>query len=91
MSFFGLFGPPDVQKLKANRDIDGLIKALDYEKDLSVRSAAADALGKTGDAPAVEPLITVLKDGKMRGFKAGKEWWVTESALNEFINKGGGE
>jgi excisionase family DNA binding protein len=32
-----------------------------------------------------------LKDSKMRGFKAGKEWRVTESALNEFINKGGGE
>jgi excisionase family DNA binding protein len=32
-----------------------------------------------------------LKAGKMRGFKAGKEWRVTESALNEFINKGGGE
>ena len=32
-----------------------------------------------------------IKDGKMRGFKAGKEWRVTESALNEFINKGGGE
>jgi hypothetical protein len=63
MAFFGLFGPPDVQKLKANRDIEGLIKALDYEKDLSVRSAAADALGKTGDARAVEPLITILKDG----------------------------
>jgi excisionase family DNA binding protein len=32
-----------------------------------------------------------LKEGKMRGFKAGKEWRVTESALNEFIHKGGGD
>lgn len=32
-----------------------------------------------------------LKEGKMRGFKAGKEWRVTESALNEFINQGGEE
>ena len=29
----GLFGPPNVEKLKAKSDIDGLIKALAYEKD----------------------------------------------------------
>jgi excisionase family DNA binding protein len=43
---------------------------------------------------SVDPKRTVmrwLKDGKMRGFKAGKEWRITESALTEFINKGGGE
>jgi len=26
-----------------------------------------------------------LKDGKLKGFKAGKEWRITESALNDFI------
>jgi excisionase family DNA binding protein len=43
---------------------------------------------------SVDPKRTVMrwiKEGKLRGFKAGKEWRVTESALNEFINKGGGE
>jgi HEAT repeat protein len=29
----GLFGPPNVEKMKAKRDIDGLIKAVMYRKD----------------------------------------------------------
>ncbi len=57
-----LFGPPNVEKMKAKKDIKGLIKALDYEKDLFVRLAAAEALGEIGDACAVEPLIAALKD-----------------------------
>ena len=27
------FGPPDVEKMKANRDVTALIKALDYQKE----------------------------------------------------------
>jgi HEAT repeat protein len=59
----GLFGPPDIAKLEAKRDVNGLIKALGYQKDWSVRRAAAEALGKIGDAGAVEPLVEALKDG----------------------------
>ncbi|NQT71853.1 MAG: HEAT repeat domain-containing protein [Chloroflexi bacterium] len=40
-----LFGPPNVQKLKAKGNIKGLIKALGYKKDASVSQAAAEALG----------------------------------------------
>ena len=58
----GLFGPPDVAKLKAKGDVKGLIKALGYQKDWHVRQAAAEALGKIGDARAVEPLVAALKD-----------------------------
>ncbi len=58
----GLFGPPDVEKLKAKGDVPGLIKALGYGKDWKVRWAAVGALGKIGDARAVEPLIVVLND-----------------------------
>ena len=43
-----LFGPPNVEKLKAKGNVKGLIKALDYKKDASVRRAAAKALGKSG-------------------------------------------
>lgn len=57
-----LFGPPNVEKLKAKGDVKGLIKALRYEKDYRVRRDAAKALGKIGDARAVEPLIHALKD-----------------------------
>jgi HEAT repeat protein len=57
-----LFGPPDVAQLKAKRDIQGLIKALGYTADVSVRRAAAAALGELGDARAVAPLSLALRN-----------------------------
>lgn len=59
MGIFG--GKPNIEKLKAKKDIEGLIKALKH-KDKTVRSDAACALGDTGDARAVELLIKALKD-----------------------------
>jgi HEAT repeat protein len=56
-----LSGTPDVEKLRARRDVKGLVKGLEDE-DLHVRIAAAGALGAIGDARAVEPLIATLKD-----------------------------
>lgn len=54
----GLFGPPNVEKMKAKGDVPGLIEALDYEKDNgSTRGKAVVALGEVGDARAVEPLL----------------------------------
>jgi len=43
--------------MKAKRDVKGLIKALNYKKDDSVRRKAAWALGLIGDKRAVKPLI----------------------------------
>jgi HEAT repeat protein len=57
-----LFGPPNVEKLKVERDVKGLIKALRYVKDEKVRLAAAGALGDIGDARALDPLVAVLQD-----------------------------
>jgi HEAT repeat protein len=57
-----LLGPPDVEKLKAKRDVKGLIKALGYEKASTVRMAAARVLGEIGDARAVKPLTGALGD-----------------------------
>lgn len=57
-----LFGPPDVAKLQAKADVKGLIQALGYQKDSGIRTAAARALGMTGDARAVEPLLAALRD-----------------------------
>lgn len=57
-----LFGPPNVEKMKAKRDVKGLINALGYQKDFSVRMWAASGLGQIGDARAVAPLISALKD-----------------------------
>ena len=52
-----LFGPPNVAKMKARKNIKGLIKALGYDDDSDIREAAAIALGELGDARAVEPLV----------------------------------
>ena len=55
-----LFGPPDVAKLQARRDIAGLINALGYGKDPSVRRSAADILGQMG-GPAIGSLVIALR------------------------------
>jgi len=66
MALFGLIGKPDVNKLKMNNDIDGLITALRYKKDYFVRKTAADALGQIGNTRAVESLINTLNDEDYR-------------------------
>jgi HEAT repeat protein len=60
-----LFGPPNVEKLKAKADVKGLTKALRYKKDFEVPGRAARALGEIGDARAVPPLIAALNDEHM--------------------------
>jgi len=63
-----LFGPPNTEKMRAKRNINGLIKALTYnkdgtdEEDRSIRRHAAICLGEIKDRRAVEPLIAALKD-----------------------------
>lgn len=68
----GLFGPPDIAKLKAKRDIAGLVKALVHQKDRSLAVPAADALGEIRDPRAVALLIAALgdKDWKLRAAAA---------------------
>src|SRR5674476_493575 len=58
----GLFGPPNVAKLKARGSVKGLLKALEYRDHSDVRKAAAEALGQIGDPGAVEVLAARLKD-----------------------------
>ncbi len=58
----GIFGPPDVEKMKARRNVKGLIKALSYRNDWGVRVSAVRTLGKFGDSRAVESLIATLND-----------------------------
>jgi len=54
-------GKPNVKKMKAKKDVEGLIEAL-KNKDWYVRAEAAGVLGGIEDARAVEPLIQALKD-----------------------------
>ena len=58
----GLFGPPNIDKMKAKRDIKGLVKAMEYQKDAGIRKKAAEALGELRDIGAVDPLIAAFKD-----------------------------
>jgi len=60
MGILGLF-KPNVRRMKVKKDVEGLIKALNYERDHDVRMGAAEALGEIGDKRAVEPLIQALK------------------------------
>jgi HEAT repeat protein len=62
MSLFNKY--PDTKKMEARKDIEGLIKTLGYQKDQAniVQGNAASALGRIGDARAVEPLIAKLKE-----------------------------
>jgi HEAT repeat protein len=52
---------PNIGKMKAEKDVEGLIKAL-KDEDYYVRERAAEALGKIKGTTAVQPLIQALKD-----------------------------
>ncbi len=66
MSLFDFITKPKVLRLKARSDIQGLIKALEYEKDYVVPQQARDALVAIG-LPAVEGLIAMLNQHDLRG------------------------
>ena len=69
-----LFGPPNVEKQIAKKNLKGLIKALEYHRDhpkrespdfersRAVRRKAAQALGALGDASAFDSLLESLRD-----------------------------
>ncbi|BAI61846.1 hypothetical protein MCP_1774 [Methanocella paludicola SANAE] len=58
---FGL-GKPDVNKLESRRDINGLVKALDYKNDTIVRQNAIKALAKIGGDSVVGSILTAFND-----------------------------
>jgi len=51
----------DVMDLKRKGDIDGLIRALQYQGDTAVRAEAAGSLGHLGELRAVDSLISTLQ------------------------------
>ncbi len=57
---------PNVEKLKAGRDIEGLIRASGYGRDPCVRSEAVLALGDFFDGRIAGALGEALKDGDAR-------------------------
>jgi len=53
---------PNPERLLKKRDVEGLIKAIRYKDDSTVRAKAAAALGAFGDPRSVEALIEALGD-----------------------------
>lgn len=51
-----IFGPPNIDKLRGKRDVDGLMSALRH-KDSGVRAEAAEVLGEIKEPRAVERLV----------------------------------
>ena len=62
MRFFGLFGRPNIARLKEKGQTDEIIQALHSSEDHNVRFEAASALGDIGNENCVEPLIAALED-----------------------------
>jgi hypothetical protein len=56
-----IYDMSDVKRMKAGKDVDGLVQALD-SFDKQIRMLACLALREVGDSHAVEPLIAVLGD-----------------------------
>ncbi|MBC2724609.1 MAG: HEAT repeat domain-containing protein [Desulfosporosinus sp.] len=52
---------PDIEELKAKRNIKELIKLLNHE-DNDICKSSAEALGNIGDLRAVKPLVATLND-----------------------------
>jgi HEAT repeat protein len=59
------FKSPDIEKLKVEGDIKGLVKALGHRKR-SVRDAAAAALAEFGDAPEMQAILSEFRDNPDR-------------------------
>ncbi len=59
--FERLFGPPNIEKLKQQRDVNRLVKALSH-KDPRIRRIAAKALGELCDLRVLKPLSAMLED-----------------------------
>jgi len=64
----GLF-KPNIKKMRAQNDIEGLIKSLKHSS-VRVRYDAVTALGELKNARAIEPLIEALRDDTGAGWQA---------------------
>jgi HEAT repeat protein len=73
--------------LERKRNVQGLIKALQYKKKGDVREAAAQALGELGDVRAVAPLAAALHDQReaVREAAAQALWKIGDARALEVL------
>ncbi len=60
---------PDIERLRAKWDVEGLVKALNH-RDYKIRKKAAKALGEMRAREATDPLIRAIKDENVEVRKA---------------------
>lgn len=65
---------PDVKQLTEKGDVEELVKVLGTAKDEYARLDAVKALGKIGDARAIEPLIAALGDAYSMSSPTTRDW-----------------
>ena len=53
----GIFGPPNIERMKAHKNIKGLVKVMRSSKESRLSADAAKALGEIGDASVIQPLL----------------------------------
>lgn len=63
---------PNIEKMKARKNIQGLIKALGFKSDPHIRSTAAKVLGSIGGKEVIVPLQNALQD---------EDKWVRKNAV----------
>jgi len=90
MSFFqGLFGSPNVEKLKAEGNVKGLITAMTYKKDRSVAEAAVKALAEIADEQTIPLLQKLGKEQNNRSSQAARQALMAVIHRNERLSHGG--
>ena len=75
-----LFGRPNIEKLKQERDVKGLIKALGH-RDPEIRRHVTDALVELEEPRAVEPLIGILKNAQRDHWAAARVYRGADAGL----------
>jgi len=75
--FDKMFNPPNVEKLRAKKNLKGLVKILNYKIDRHIQLEAISALEEFGDVEAVKALGLVLNS----------ESWLVRNAAKEALNK----
>lgn len=56
-----IFGYPNIERMKAHKNLKGLIKVMQSAKDRRLSAEAVKALGEIGDASVIQPLLKVFR------------------------------
>jgi bilin biosynthesis protein len=96
-------GKPDIKKMEREKDIKGLIRAMGYDNDESIRKEAAFALGKITDSQSpiytIKNENTILEDTSERSLNnltveelinslKDKDWSIRMNAAKTLVETG---